>query len=62
VADGAVFVYKGGNPDIDSYSAFWDNNKVAETELHSILQKHGVTDVYCTGIAYDYCVGEQNLA
>ncbi|CAG0918449.1 unnamed protein product [Notodromas monacha] len=57
VAEGAIFVYKGSNPEIDSYSAFWDNNKVSETELHHMLQSRGITDVYCTGIAYDYCVG-----
>ncbi|ESP00012.1 hypothetical protein LOTGIDRAFT_158235 [Lottia gigantea] len=50
-------VYKGTNPEIDSYSAFWDNNKLSQTELCDILVKHSVTDVYVCGLAYDICVG-----
>ena len=46
------------NPEIDSYSAFWDNHKLSCTELHSKLQDAGVTDVYVCGLAYDVCVGE----
>ena len=51
-------VRKGVNPDVDSYSAFWDNNKLSQTNLVSELTKRGVTDVYACGLAYDFCVGK----
>uniref|UniRef100_A0A0B6Y2M0 nicotinamidase n=1 Tax=Arion vulgaris TaxID=1028688 RepID=A0A0B6Y2M0_9EUPU len=57
VVENAFHVKKGTNPDIDSYSAFWDNNKRFETELSSILRKQQVTDLYICGLAYDFCVG-----
>ncbi|CAL4085364.1 unnamed protein product [Meganyctiphanes norvegica] len=49
-------VYKGSDPNTDSYSAFWDNNKVSHTNLKETLDKKAVTDVYVCGIAYDVCV------
>lgn len=56
--------YKGTNLEIDSYSAFFDNAKLHQTELHAYLlkecQQHGVSPndmelVFC-GLALDYCV------
>lgn len=58
IAEDAIFVYKGTDPDIDSYSAFWDNNKKSQTTLNEELKKKNVTDVFICGIAYDVCVGE----
>lgn len=49
---------KGTHPSVDSYSAFWDNNRQSQTDLVKILSKHKVTDVYVCGVAYDVCVGE----
>lgn len=43
--------------DVDSYSGFFDNFKNRPTGLHEKLLKKGVTDVYCCGLAFDYCVG-----
>ena len=40
---------------VDSYSAF--GNDLENTNLKSILFENGVTDVYCCGLAFDYCVG-----
>ena len=57
VPPGSTIVQKGTNPDIDSYSAFWDNGKLSETTLHAELQARGITDVYVCGLAYDFCVG-----
>ncbi|XP_054166552.1 nicotinamidase-like [Oppia nitens] len=52
---------KGTDPDIDSYSAFADNghNKSSrkQTSLHNDLQNRNITDIYLTGVLYDYCVG-----
>ena len=56
--DKAVYVNKGTNSHIDSYSAFWDNKKLSQTELLQKLTKHGITDVYVCGLAYDICVGK----
>lgn len=57
--DNAIHVYKGTNPEIDSYSAFWDNMKLSKTTLDSQLKERDVTDVYVVGLATDVCVGEE---
>ena len=54
----ASIIYKGSNPNIDSYSAFFDNGKLSHTEMEEFLRSNGVTDTYVCGIAYDVCVGE----
>lgn len=56
--DGAIKVYKGTNPEVDSYSVFWDNKKMERTTLDDQLQGKGVTDIYVCGLAYDVCVGK----
>jgi len=54
-------VQKGKNRNVDSYSGFYDNDHKEKTELAEVLKKAGVTDIYCTGLAYDYCVGYSAL-
>lgn len=49
-------VHKGENPAIDSYSAFYDNGKRQQTQLHGWLQTHGITMLTVMGLATDYCV------
>lgn len=49
-------VYKGTNPTIDSYSAFFDNGKRAATDLHEWLQQQHIKHLYIMGLATDYCV------
>jgi len=51
-----VNLLKGYEPDIDSYSAFWDNQKIRETMLHSKLDEYQVNQVFIAGIATDVCV------
>ena len=51
-----ITVQKGVNNNIDSYSAFFDNGKLAQTELDTKLKERGVTDVFVCGIATDVCV------
>ena len=51
-------IRKGVIPDIDSYSAFFDNAKLSKTCLEEIVKKEGVSDVYVCGIATDVCVGK----
>ena len=53
----ARVVYKGVNPAIDSYSAFFDNAKLGKTCLEELIRDEGCTDVYVCGIATDVCVG-----
>jgi nicotinamidase/pyrazinamidase len=49
-------IFKGTDPDIDSYSAFFDNGHRLQTELHDYLQKKGVKRLFVTGLAADVCV------
>lgn len=48
--------YKGIDPEIDSYSAFFDNGHLRETGLRDYLKEHGVDELYIVGLATDYCV------
>lgn len=52
----AAIFRKGTNPQIDSYSGFYDNNKLASTGLKGYLLERQVTEVFVCGLAADYCV------
>ena len=54
-------IRKGVLPDIDSYSAFFDNSKLSKTALEEIIKKELVSDIYVCGIATDVCVGKMCL-
>lgn len=56
VADKSLKIYKGINPDVGSYSAFWDNKKCSSTVLQEELQSRGITHTFVCGLAYDVCV------
>jgi nicotinamidase/pyrazinamidase len=47
---------KGTNPDIDSYSGFFDNGHRKSTGLADYLRGRGISQVYVAGLAADYCV------
>lgn len=47
---------KGTNPEIDSYSGFYDNGRLKSTGLADYLRGKGVTQIYLAGLAADYCV------
>jgi len=49
-------IFKGTDPGVDSYSAFFDNGHRIETELHQYLQKSGIKTLYIVGLAADVCV------
>ena len=49
-------IRKGTDPEIDSYSAFFDNGHRKATGLEAFLRSREVTDVYVLGLATDYCV------
>lgn len=54
----SIQVYKGTNAEVDSYSAFGDNQNSSWTKLNAELETRGITDVYVCGLAYDICVAE----
>lgn len=56
VPSNALKICKGISPDVDSYSAFWDNDKRSSTVLDSELKARKITGVIVCGIAYDVCV------
>jgi len=47
---------KGVDPDIDSYSTFFDNAHKRSTGLEAWLRERGVEEVWLAGLATDYCV------
>lgn len=49
-------VRKGTNPEIDSYSAFQDNNHFMQTDLDNYLKEKNIELVEVVGLALDYCV------
>jgi len=51
----AVF-RKGADPQVDSYSAFFDNGRRRDTGLTAWLRERRVGEVYVLGLATDYCV------
>lgn len=51
----AIF-QKGTNPEVDSYSGFYDNNRKGDTGLSAYLKEAGVQKLYVCGLALDYCV------
>lgn len=51
-----MVIRKGRDPDVDSYSAFMDNDRATRTGLDSWLKGLGISRVFITGLALDYCV------
>lgn len=51
-----LIIRKGFRAAIDSYSAFFENDQSTQTGLAGYLRERGVTRVYLTGLATDYCV------
>ncbi len=52
---------KGIDPNIDSYSTFFDNAHRRHTGLAQYLEKRGIKDIYLMGLALDYCVKYSTL-
>lgn len=51
-----AIVRKGYHPGVDSYSAFVENDQRTPTGLLGYLRERGLTRVFLTGLAEDYCV------
>jgi nicotinamidase/pyrazinamidase len=52
-----LIVRKGFRSPIDSYSAFFENDRTTPTGLAGYLRERGLTNVVLAGLATDYCVG-----
>jgi len=50
-----IFV-KGVDPEVDSYSGFFDNGRRRSTGLGEFLRAHEVREAVVLGLATDYCV------
>ncbi len=51
-----MILRKGTRAAIDSYSAFYENDRTTATGLAGYLRERGVTRVFICGLATDYCV------
>lgn len=56
-----LILRKGFRRQIDSYSAFFENDRKTATGLAGYLRERGLTRVFLAGLAYDYCVGYSAL-
>ncbi len=56
--DGAELILrKGFRREIDSYSAFFENDHTTPTGLVGYCRERGLTRMFFAGLAYDFCVG-----
>lgn len=52
-----MIIRKGFRTGIDSYSAFFENDRTTTTGLDGYLRERGIGSVVLTGLATDFCVG-----
>jgi nicotinamidase/pyrazinamidase len=52
-----LILRKGFRPQIDSYSAFFENDRETPTGLGGYLEERNLNRVFLAGLAYDFCVG-----
>jgi nicotinamidase/pyrazinamidase len=52
----ALVLRKGMRRAIDSYSAFYENDRKTPTGLVGYLQERGLTRIFVAGLAFDFCV------
>jgi nicotinamidase/pyrazinamidase len=51
-----LVIRKGFRPAIDSYSAFYENDRSTPTGLAGYLRERGLKRIFMAGLATDYCV------
>ncbi len=56
LARAELLIRKGFRPDIDSYSAFYENDRTSPTGLAGYLRERGFSRLFICGLATDYCV------
>jgi nicotinamidase/pyrazinamidase len=52
----ALVVRKGFRRSVDSYSAFYENDRRTPTGLVGYLRERNLTHVFLAGLAFDFCV------
>jgi nicotinamidase/pyrazinamidase len=52
----ALVIRKGFRRAIDSYSAFYENDRATPTGLAGYLRERGLRRVFLAGLAFDFCV------
>jgi len=61
VSGAEMIVRKGYREEIDSYSAFFENDHATPTGLAGYLRERGFKRLYMAGLATDYCVAYSAL-
>ncbi len=56
-----TIVRKGFRREVDSYSAFFENDRTTPTGLEGWLRSRGIDEVWLAGLATDFCVGYSAL-
>ena len=56
-AKAQLVIRKGFRAAIDSYSAFFENDRTTPTGLAGYLAERGLSQIVLTGLATDFCVG-----
>jgi nicotinamidase/pyrazinamidase len=56
IAQAELVLRKGYHPGIDSYSAFYENDRRTKTGLTGYLRERDFTRVFLAGLAFDFCV------
>jgi nicotinamidase/pyrazinamidase len=56
IAKAELVLRKGYHREIDSYSAFYENDRTTPTGLGGYLRERGFTRVFLAGLAFDFCV------
>ncbi|WP_421927144.1 bifunctional nicotinamidase/pyrazinamidase [Neoaquamicrobium sediminum] len=56
-----LVIRKGFRPAIDSYSAFFENDRTTPTGLAGYLRERGISDLTLVGLATDFCVAYSAL-
>ena len=56
-----IIVRKGYRPQIDSYSAFFENDRTTPTGLDGYLRTRGIDTLSLVGLATDFCVNYSAL-
>jgi nicotinamidase/pyrazinamidase len=51
-----LILRKGYHPGVDSYSAFYENDRTTRTGLAGYLRDKGIRRCVLVGLAYDFCV------
>lgn len=56
-----LVVRKGFRPEVDSYSAFFENDRTTPTGLAGYLRERGLASLVLCGLATDFCVAYSAL-